>query len=77
MPTNNSGLTACKITEITKELFRSAHYALNSHSRDLVFQIYGEAIMAYNLNVITKDGFFELCTMLVRNGINNPSAKLD
>ncbi len=77
MPTNNTGLTASKISKICRDLFECAEYALNSHSRDLVFQTYGQAIMAYNLNVITKDQFFELNTMLIRNGINNPAVKLD
>lgn len=54
-----------------EELKRKAQYALNSLSRDLVYETYGMAKMAVNLNAITYDEFMVLNTMLVRNGLNN------
>lgn len=77
MPENDNCFTAEKISEITRELFRNAEYALKSHSLDLTYQVYGQAQMAYTLHVITQEEFFELNTMLVRNGMNNPAANLN
>lgn len=54
-----------------EELKRKAQYALNSLSRDLVYETYGMAKMAVNLNAITYDEFMVLNTMLVRDGLNN------
>lgn len=34
------------------ELIRKANYALESHSRDLVYETYGMAKMAYGLKAI-------------------------
>lgn len=65
------------VNNIYDELRKEAAYALQSHSRDLVYQTYGKASMARNLNAISKDEFSQLNTMLVRNGLNNPSAGLE
>ena len=55
-----------------KYLLKEAAYALNSHSRDLVYETYGMAKMAYNLDAITKDQFYSLNDMLVTHGLNDP-----
>ena len=53
-------------------LEREAKYALNSHSRDLVYQTYGAAKMAFELDAITKPQFYLLNDMLVVHGLNDP-----
>ncbi len=63
--------------EIYKDLIKKADYALNSHSLDLVNETYGMTKMARHLNAITSEQFWELNEKLVRNGINNPRAKLE
>lgn len=61
-----------------KYLLKEAEYALNSHSRDLVYESYGMAKMAYNLDAISKDQFYCLNDMLVKHGLNDPkNCKLD
>ncbi len=59
---------------IFDELSEKARYALKSRSRDLVYETYGAAKMAYNLDAITKGEFYTLNDMLVRNGLNKPSS---
>lgn len=54
-----------------------AKYALKSHSRDLVYQTYGAAKMAYKLGAITKDQFRWINDTLVVNGLNNPRCRLE
>lgn len=54
-------------------LEREAKYALNSHSRNLVYQTYGAAKMARELGAITKPQFDRLNDMLVVRGINDPA----
>lgn len=54
-------------------LEREAKYALNSHSRDLVYQTYGAAKMARELDAITKPQFARLNEMLVVRGLNDPA----
>ena len=49
------------------QLEKRAQYALNSHSRDLVYETYGAAKMARQLQAITA-----LQEMLVVNGLNDP-----
>ena len=53
-------------------LERDAKYALNSHSRNLVYEAYGAAKMARYLDAITKPQFDRLNEMLVVNGLNDP-----
>ena len=53
-------------------LKREAKYALNSHSRNLVYQTYGAAKMARELDAITKPQFDLLNEMLVVHGLNDP-----
>lgn len=62
---------------IFDELKRKAQYALNSKSLTLAYEVYGASKMAFNLNAIAKEQFYELNTMLVVNGINNPKAGLE
>ena len=57
---------------IFNRLERDAKYALNSHSRDLVYETYGAAKMAYTLEAITKNQFYLLNDMLVVHGLNDP-----
>lgn len=59
--------------EIFADLEKKARYALNSHSRDLVFETFGMAKMARNLGAITKGQFNQLNEMLVVKGINDPA----
>ena len=58
-------------------LERDAKYALNSHSRDLVYQTYGAASMARSLGAITHDQYMRLSAMLVTNALNNPRCRLE
>ena len=53
-------------------LEREAKYALNSHSRNLVYQTFGAAKMAFELEAITKPQFYLLNDMLVVHGLNDP-----
>ena len=52
-------------------LKKEATYALNSKSRDLVFEVYGKAKMALELKTITFDEFTVINDMLIVNGVNN------
>lgn len=63
--------------EIFKQLLRKAKYAINSKSKNLAYQTYGEACMAKQLEAITKEQYFELNEILVVNGMNNPKAGLE
>lgn len=63
--------------KIYKDLVEKANYALNSHSLVLVYETYGAAKMAYQLNAITYEQFLELNSKLVKNGVNNPKANLE
>lgn len=65
------------MTDIYKELNKKADYALNSHSRNLVYQTYGKALMAWELRAISDDEFYFLNEKLVKNGLNNPKAALE
>ncbi len=53
-------------------LKKESTYALQSKSRDLVYETYGSAKMACALGVISKDQFMEINHMLIKEGINNP-----
>lgn len=53
-------------------LEKDAKYALNSHSRNLVYEAYGAAKMAWELGAITKPQFYLLNDMLVVHGLNDP-----
>jgi len=55
------------------QLEKDAQYALNSHSRDLVYQTYGAAKMARQLDAITALQFDRLNKMLVVKGLNDPA----
>lgn len=62
-----------KHAALVKELHRRADYALASHYKDLVYEAYGMAKMAWILEAITKDEFYELNTKLVVKGLNDPA----
>ena len=53
-------------------LEREAKYALNSHIRALVYQTFGAAKMAFELEAITKAQFYRSNDMLVVHGLNDP-----
>lgn len=57
---------------IKSKIKRNAEYALRSHSKNLLYGAYGAAQMAYKLNAITKDEFYELNDLIVCHGLNNP-----
>lgn len=59
--------------EIYQYLLRRAQYAIRSRSRDLVYQTYGEAKMAWKLGAITPAQCRELNDLLVRRGLNDPA----
>lgn len=59
-----------------RDLLKEANDAIQSKSRALAHEIYGQAKMAYRCHVITGEQFWELNEILVVNGINNPSAGL-
>lgn len=65
-----------KKNEIFEELCGRAKYALLSKNRDLVYECYGAAKMAWKLDCISDGEFYELNRMLVTNGLNNPKAGL-
>lgn len=52
-------------------LLRNATYAINSKSKHLVYQVYGEASMAYRLKALTWEEFSKLNTLLIRDTLNN------
>ena len=55
-------------------LIRKANYAKNSRSLVLMYETYGMAKMARELEAITHDEFLTLNEMLVRDGMNDPSS---
>lgn len=61
---------------IFEELKHKAKYALESHDREIVYEIYGASKMARRLEAISKEEFLILNEMLIRNGINNQKALL-
>lgn len=65
------------MNSIFNQLKKEIEYALNSKSLTLAYQAYGAAKMAFRLEAITKEQFFELNDMVIVNGINKPSAGLE
>lgn len=55
-------------------LKKEAGYARASRSRDLMYEAYGRAKMACELDAITWEQFLELNTLLVVEGINRPAS---
>ena len=62
-----------KKKSVYEALLKNAEYALNSHSRDLVYEACGSAKMAYYLGAITKEEFYTLNDKLVVHGLNDPA----
>ena len=60
-----------KGANLFETLIKRADYAINSKSRSLVYQAYGEACMAEELKAITHNEYLALNTKLVRNTMNN------
>lgn len=54
-----------------EHLVKASQNALASLSRDLVYETYGAAIMAYELGAISWSEFSKINKMLVRDGLNN------
>lgn len=59
-----------------RELEKEALYALKSNSLSLVHKAYGKACILRKLEIISKEEFYKLNEMLIKNGINNPTANL-
>ena len=57
--------------EIKDLLLKEIKYAKNSVSKDLLYQVNGELIMAATLKGITTQEFLEMDAMVIRDGINN------
>lgn len=60
--------------ECMEQLNRRTDYAKKSRSRDLMYETYGMAKMAYELGVIDYKDFLDFNRRLVREGINNPQS---
>ena len=52
-------------------LNKRADYAINSKSKSLVYQTYGECLMAEELGAISHNEYLALNSRLVRNTMNN------
>lgn len=59
--------------EIKDLLLKDISYAKNSCSRELLYQVHGELIMAATLKGITTEEFLDMDSLVVRDGINNPA----
>lgn len=54
-----------------QELKRRSNYAINSKSRNLVYETFGAAKMAFCLEAITREQFFSLNDLLIKDTLNN------
>ena len=59
-----------------EKLLKEAHYALDSNSKNLIYETYGKVKMAFELDALTREQFFELNDMLIRNGLNKRPLQL-
>lgn len=57
--------------EIKELLLKEINYARNSVSKELLYQVHGELIMAATLKGITTQEFLEMDVMVIRDGVNN------
>lgn len=57
-----------------KKLLKEAKYAKASRSLLLMYEAYGATKMAEALGAISRDQFWTLNDMLVKDGINNPAS---
>lgn len=57
-----------------KKLLQEAKYAKASRSLTLMYQAYGATVMAEKLGAISREQFWTLNDMLVKDGINNPAS---
>lgn len=57
--------------EIKELLLKDINYARNSMSRELLYEVHGELVMAATLKGITIQEFLEMDAMVIRDGINN------
>jgi len=62
------------IKEIWEDLMQQAKYARASRSLTLMHETYGAAKMARKMCAISQEQFAKLNELLVKNGINKPSA---
>ena len=60
-----------KGVNLFETLNKRADYAISSKSKSLVYQTYGEWLMASELGAITANEFTALNTRLVQNTMNN------
>ena len=56
--------------ELYKRLAKEAVYAIRSNNDCLVYQTYGKATMAFELDAISKEQFYSLNDALVCNWMN-------
>lgn len=56
---------------VYETLLKDARYAIASKSRELVYETYGAAKMAWCLDRITKDQFYTFNDMLIVKTLNN------
>lgn len=54
-----------------EQLKHAAEYAINSKSRELVYETYGAAKMAWACEAISKEEFYQLNDLLVVKTLNN------
>lgn len=57
---------------IFEQLKTEARYALVSFNSDHIYEVYGKAKMAHQLQALSWDQFMTLNDALIRNGLNNP-----
>ena len=60
-----------KEESILEYLERTSKYAIASKSRNLVYEAYGEAMMAYRLKALSWPEFSEINALLIRDTLNN------
>lgn len=56
---------------LVEHLLKRARYAIASKSRDLVYETYGAAKMAWSLEAISREDFYRLNDLLVVKTLNN------
>lgn len=59
-------------TSLYLHLLKEARYARDIYRKNFVYLVYGKACMARDLKAITKEEFFDLNDLLIRDCINNP-----
>ena len=63
-----------EVNVMYEKLLKEAKFAKASRSLLLMYQTYGAAQTAEELGAITREQFWTLNDMLVKDGINNPAS---